>query len=291
MTRTAEQDALGAIDPFKDDHSAVEVYHESTKMTLQNVTQLGTRVGTILGSTTLRQLTMKGYKSYSAAPKTPLGTPILGRMTLEQALRSRRSQTGGFAPDAISLAELSALLRFSFGPTTKPPASGAYDPEVMHLRAAPSGGGLHPAEIYPVVMNVEGCAPGVYHYSVRDHSLEALRLGSPRDQLVSALTDPMPAGSSAVTLVVTSVMPRTLTKYLFRGYRFLSYDQGALLQNFYLTATALGLSGCAIGGFFDDEMGRVVGVDNVNECVMALFAFGRPTPGPLSQKSLHAVEY
>lgn len=291
MESSAEADALGVTDPFKDDHSAVEIFHESTKMTPLNVVELGQRVGAILNSPTLRRMTQQNSKSYSAAKKLPLAAARLDPLTLEEALRRRRSQTGDFDVAPINVADLSAILRFSFGPTTKPPPSQVYSPEVMHLRAAPSGGGLHPAEIYPLVMNVEGCADGIYHYSVRDHSLELLRVGSPRAALIAALTEPRPARSSAVTFAVTAVMPRTLSKYLFRGYRFLSYDQGCLLQNFYLTTMAQGLSGCAIGGFYDDEVGRLIGVDNVNECVMALFSIGRPAPGPLATKTLVDVGY
>jgi SagB-type dehydrogenase family enzyme len=161
----------------------------------------------------------------------------------------------------------------------------------MHLRAAASGGGLHPAEIYPVILNVEGMAPGLYHYSVRDHALSELEVGPCQDALLGALTDPRPASSSAVTFVLTAVMPRNLSKYLFRGYRFLSYDQGCLLANFYLTTTALGLAACAIGGFYDDAVGAFLDVDNVHECVMMLLSVGHATPGPLALKHTEPLAY
>ncbi len=41
-------------------------------------------------------------------------------------------------------------------------------------KTSPSGGGLHPVETYLLVQNVEGLAPGLYHYRPLQHSLEPL---------------------------------------------------------------------------------------------------------------------
>lgn len=47
---------------------------------------------------------------------------------------------------------------------------------VFLKKNVPSGGGLHPIECYLVVQNVEGVAPGLYHYQAVDHALEPLPL-------------------------------------------------------------------------------------------------------------------
>jgi len=56
------------------------------------------------------------------------------------------------------------------------------DDTVFLKKNVPSGGGLHPVECYLVVQNVEGIAPGLYHYHAVDHALEPL---------------PFPAGADA----------------------------------------------------------------------------------------------
>jgi putative peptide maturation dehydrogenase len=48
------------------------------------------------------------------------------------------------------------------------------DDTVVLKKNSPSGGGLHPVEAYLVVQNVEGVAPGLYHYPALDHALEPL---------------------------------------------------------------------------------------------------------------------
>jgi putative peptide maturation dehydrogenase len=47
---------------------------------------------------------------------------------------------------------------------------------VFLKKNVPSGGGLHPIECYLVVQNVEGVAPGLYHYQAVEHALESLPL-------------------------------------------------------------------------------------------------------------------
>lgn len=282
-------DSFGAVDHFGDDFSFIEDYHESTKITRANLPELADRVGQVSTRSDLHRVTMQGFKTYASAKRIALPPARLDDAPLEAVLRSRRSQTGNFAPGSISLEQLSAILRYSAGPTTKPSASGVYPVEAVYLRASPSAGGLHPTELYPLVMNVDGCEPGLYHYSVRSHELELLRAGDLTTELAATLADPSPAVGSAVTIFLTSVMTRNLSKYLFRGYRFLSYDVGALLQSLYLTTTTCGLGTCAVGGFHDDDAGDFLRIDNVHECVHMLFCIGQRAPGPLAKKKTVAV--
>src|SRR5207244_12109318 len=55
--------------------------------------------------------------------------------------------------------------------------------ELLH-KTSPSAGARHPIETYAIVNNVEGIEPGIYHYSVRDHSLELLKAGDFRERCV-----------------------------------------------------------------------------------------------------------
>jgi len=105
--------------------------------------------------------------------------------------------------------------------------------------------------------------------------------GATRDDTLARMSDHELGRTCAAMIAITAVMPRTLTKYLFRGYRFVLYDVGALLESMYLAATAVGLGACAVGGFFDDELGALLGIDNVDEHVMAVFSIGRANPAPL----------
>ena len=73
------------------------------------------------------------------------------------------------------------------------PAAGGHE---RSLRPSPSGGGLHALEIYPVVQNMDGLEPGLYHYNPGEHTLET----------VSGLTRPVTALSDLAR--ISSLMPR-----------------------------------------------------------------------------------
>jgi SagB-type dehydrogenase family enzyme len=281
MKRSQRVIANANVDGFGDDHDAVEHYHELTKLTPHRMWQVARRVGLINSSPDLVRLTTaENWKTYPAAPRValPHGAPCA--MTLDAALKTRRSQTGDLAEGDIDVEQLATLLRLAVGKTG----------DGMHLRGSASGGGLHPTEIYPVVERVRGLAPGLYHYDVRHHALEVLSAKPALGALANTMTARDPVAGSAVTFVLTSVMPRALCKYLFRGYRVLSYDIGCVLQSFYLVAHALGLGATAIGGFYDDEVARTLGIDGVDECVMMVFVVGRPAPGPLARKRRAVID-
>jgi SagB-type dehydrogenase family enzyme len=242
---------------------------------------LARRVSTITRDPELIVMMSRSWKTYAGFPKIKLPEGELGDVRLQDALMRRRSQLSSFSGESISAEQLSAVLRNTYGPTlTTDFPNRPHD--FMRFRASPSAGGLYPLEIYPLVFNVEGCEPGLYHYCVVDHSLELLRSGPIRDEFLGRNLTPYRelAATCSVLFAITAVLPRTVSKYLFRGYRFLSYDVGAVLQSFYLTGTALGLGTCAIGGFFDNEVGEFIQVDNVDEHVMMLFSIGQSTPDP-----------
>jgi SagB-type dehydrogenase family enzyme len=177
-----------------------------------------------------------------------------------------------FSTVPMPLAQLGSMLAFSYGVTHSKKIAGSDEEHLF--RATTSAGGLYPLEIYPVVFNVGGLEPGIYHYRVPDHCLEVVRKGAFLPQFLKATSSPDLAERASVVYVVTAVLQRNLFKYQHRGYRFIMNDAGALIQSLYITGTALGLGTCALGGFFDDEMGKLIGVNNVDEIVVICFLAG-----------------
>lgn len=121
-------------------------------------------------------------------------------------------------------------------------------------RPFPSGGGLYPLEIYPVVQQVEGIADGIYHYDPWTHELEERRPGAFHEQLASMMLGQSILAEANVILVATAIMERSMFKYGQRGYRYVWLEAGHFGQNVYLVAAALGLAPLALGGFYDAEV-------------------------------------
>ena len=98
--------------------------------------------------------------------------PVVNQQGELYDVLARRRTTRRFESDVpLPIEELSVVLRYVFGYHGYAPLFG----QVMTLkRTSPSGGGLHPVEAYPLIRNVEGIEPGLYHYDARDHALERI---------------------------------------------------------------------------------------------------------------------
>ena len=185
-------------------------------------------------------------------------------LSVDRAIEQRRSERD-FLDQPLSLLELSQLLHYAYGVTE----------ERERLRAAPSAGALYPIEIYPVVNNVEDLTKGVYHYSVDDHSLELVRPGDFRRDMVRYALGQGMMGTAAVVLVLSAVVGRSQWRYRERAYRYVLLETGHISQNIYLVATALGLGTCAVGAFRDEGYDRIIGVNGEREGVVYLMPVGR----------------
>ena len=260
-----------------DDHSITESFHEYSKLNRENAFDLARRVGTILSDPNIKALMARSWKTYSGSERIALPPARLGSVTLEDSLRNRVSisstSAGAFSGGEIQLEQLASVLGLSYGPTRTRFVPGTN--QEQHFRATASAGGLYPLEIYPIVCGVNGLEQGIYHYSVVDHALEVVRKGPCMAEFLKTTPYAAMCSTAAVVLVVSAVFQRNLSKYLNRGYRFIMNDAGALLQSFYLTGVASGLGTCALGGFYDDELGTMIGLNNVDEAPVICFLLGR----------------
>jgi SagB-type dehydrogenase family enzyme len=254
----------------------VDEFHEYSKITHVIDPDFNRRIHLFLQAPPVRHLAVRAWREYVGYPRIALPPEArLGGMTLEDAMRSRRSFPNRRGGQGAPLTEekLSAILKYSYGETGSIDA-GKHMP-TQPLRATCSAGGLYPLEIYPLVFNVPNIDPGVYHYHVPSHSLEQVRKGQPREALLKDMPHQEMCQSAGAILIITAVLERSLSKYLHRGYRFVMNDCGALAQSLYLTATAAGVDACAWGGFQDDALAEFVGVDGRHEIVALAFVLGR----------------
>ncbi|MFZ5447373.1 MAG: SagB/ThcOx family dehydrogenase [Thermodesulfobacteriota bacterium] len=207
------------------------------------------------------------YKEYpDAAQRVSLDSES-GRRSADfwQAVAARRSQRD-YRDRPLSQEELAALLWATQGITG---AMGGY-----HFRASPSAGALYPVETYLAVHRVEGVAAGIWHFQVLDFALELVAAGDYRQPLVSAGLSQGFLGSAAAVFIWTGVLNRARWKYRERAVRYLFLDAGHICQNLMLAATALGLGVCPVGAFFDEEVERLVGVDEAEEVALYLASVG-----------------
>lgn len=203
------------------------------------------------------------YKSYPRFEELVLPKPSLAsglKKLLESRISKREYGKGG-----LSLGQISSLLNYSAG------IKNLRSNDQIARRYYPSPGARYPLEIY--VLSLNSVLPeGVYHYYVKNNSLEKLaELKVPLKKIVNQRW----IEGASILICVSAVFLRTNVKYSDRGYRHIMTEYGLLLENFYLIATSLGLSCCAIGGFIDDQLHELIDVNGIDEAVVGLVAFGK----------------
>lgn len=174
-----------------------------------------------------------------------------------------------------SLAALSRWIYFTYGVTgmVRQP-----DRDLL-LRAAPSAGGLYPAELYLAVRDWPGIEPGLYGYDPRRHRLAVLDEGpGAADAFAAAAYGNAAIAAAPVVAAITGVFERSRWRYQERAYRRILLDSGHVIGNAGLVAHALGLRLHASAAFCDERAGAVLRLDDTAEGVLALLALNLPGP-------------
>jgi SagB-type dehydrogenase family enzyme len=207
------------------------------------------------------------YKEYPEAPKRLSLNPEAGRKPADlwQCVARRRSRRH-YQDRPLEEDELAALLWATQGITLATPH--------FLFRAAPSAGALYPVETYLAAHRVTGLEVGIWHFNVRDFSLELLSQGDFRRQLAAAGLGQSFLGTAGAVFLWTGVLNRAMWKYRERAIRYLFLDAGHICQNLMLAATALNLGVCPVGAFLDEEVERLLQVDGSEEVALYLAAVG-----------------
>lgn len=147
--------------------------------------------------------------------------------------------------------------------------------QVNTLRPSPSGGARHPFESYVVVRRVQGLRQGVYHYLPLSHTLELVRELTEWDPIVSAsLAGQAHHAHASAVVYWTCEAYRGEWRYSFVSHRVMLMDVGHLCQNFYLSATALGLATCGIAAYDQQLSDALLSIDGVEEFTTYVAAVG-----------------
>lgn len=245
--------------------SLSEIFHENTKLTPLSSRAYTLSVANVVRSPTAEQLMSQPYKVYSLMDQVEL-KPLEPHNEIERIITERRSERS-FTGEAISQDELGKLLFYSYGRTD---LRGRY-------RAVASGGALYPLEIYVVPNNISGLDQGVYHYNIERHALDVVERGDCWSTLKECvwLQDIEDPDAISMVIVITAIFGRNTMKYDDRGYRLILMETGEVGQNLSLVATSLGLGVCLLGGFIDDALSDLLGIDGIDEAPLLPIVVGK----------------
>ncbi|MFD8384389.1 SagB family peptide dehydrogenase [Streptomyces sp. NPDC059679] len=155
---------------------------------------------------------------------------------------------------------------------------GTYDDGSQELgdRPYPSGGRAYELEVYPLIHQVDGVEPGLYHYDPEKHRLELVAEPGPALTRLADMSRATAQMSSPpqVTLLITARFGRVMWKYSSMGYALVLKHVGVLYQVMYSVATAMGLAGCGLGGGDSDAFAVASGVSWESESTVGEFLLG-----------------
>jgi len=185
---------------------------------------------------------------------------LKGKVSLEETILRRRS-VRRYRREPLDLHQLSQLLWSAQGTTG-----------TRGFRAAPSAGATYPLEIFVVVgkqgviaseaeQAPEELQAGIYHYEADSHSLSLHKPTDLRPDLARATLDQEFIIDAPVDIVICALYHRTSYRYGRRGERYVHIEVGHAGENIHLQAVALGLATVEVGAFHDEEVRKILGVD------------------------------
>jgi putative peptide maturation dehydrogenase len=197
---------------------------------------------------------------------------------LYDLLTSRRTTRAFDQSRPVRLDQLSTVLRYVWGAHGIRPVR---DPLVVLRKTSPSGGSQHPGEVYPLVRDVEGVAPGLYHYSVEHHALEPIELMAA--DRVRELVSQFSAGQdffagAHVVFLMTARYGRTFWKYRAhaKAYRTVLLDAAFLSQTLYLVCGELGLGAFVTGAINEVDIDAYLALPAFTEGTVLMTGCGVP---------------
>jgi SagB-type dehydrogenase family enzyme len=206
------------------------------------------------------------YKHYLENKKIELPfSKEVETLLFNECIRKRKS-VRRFSDKSLSLNHLGYLLWSSTGIQR---IERGYE-----FRNAPSAGALYPIETYVFAKKVIDLEVGLYHYNIKSHVLEELKIGDFSVFLAKACLGQMMPSSAGVVFIWSGIFGRSKWKYKQRAYRYVYLDCGHIAQNLALSASSLGLGSCQIGAFYDDEINTLIGLDGKEESAIYLSAIG-----------------
>lgn len=208
------------------------------------------------------------FKAYPRLRQILLSRKFKNDNYLTRLLHKRRS-IRNFIIKQITKEQLSYILYNAAG-------LQKFDDNIDNSRRPyPSAGARYPLEIYPIILNCRGMNQGLYHYNVKDNSLELLYDKDIKYWVNKIFGNESWVKNPSLILLISGVIQRTSVKYGERAYRHMLLEAGHLAQNICLLTTSIGLGSCPIGGFVDDYANEFIDVGNQKEFVVHAISIGK----------------
>jgi len=212
---------------------------------------------------------------------SPLATDPQPDLPIARLLRERHSSRDFDETHPITLTELARFLDCTARVLSRWESPLDFDgtgPVVSYTsRPYPAAGSAYELELYLAVANCADLPRGFYHYDAAAHALTLIEAADAQlEAMLGSAQFAMDAATQPQVLVtIAARFGRLSWKYAAIAYSLVLKDVGVLVQTFYLTATDMGLGGCAIGTSNIELFSKMTGLPFHVEGPVGVFALGR----------------
>ncbi len=189
----------------------------------------------------------------------------------------RRRSVRGYSALPLPLPVLGRLLTLAYPSSTADPD---YLPAAApHQSTTQWNGHVTACRLVLLARNVESLAPAAY---LVDERLQVLRrIGGHGIASIDALLEEAcfqrEFRSAPVLFLQFGSIHDSIARYGERGYRYMLFENGVMIQRLYLAASALSLSACVTGSLVQKQVEKWVGADGYNAALLNGFAVGMNT--------------
>jgi SagB-type dehydrogenase family enzyme len=143
-------------------------------------------------------------------------------------------------------------------------------------RPYPSGGALYPIETYVIVQKVKDIPRAVYHYDPHENALEQLwDIPTPLQIFSTKRYGAAWANDAPLIIIFTGMWERGSVKYDDFAYFLGVVEAGHMAQNILLLVSALGLAASPLCGFDDQDVTKLLDLDEHREQPIYAIAIGK----------------
>jgi oxazoline/thiazoline dehydrogenase len=143
-------------------------------------------------------------------------------------------------------------------------------------RVYPSSGAAYELELYLAINRCNGLASGLYHYLPVKHQLSRLSAQTADvSKLLKSAASTAHTRIPQILIIVSARFQRMMWRYESIAYAAILKDVGVLYQTFYLVATAMGLSACALGVGNSDLFSEAARTNYYEETSVGEFMLGK----------------
>jgi len=213
------------------------------------------------------------YKTYPRFRQIPLSINFSEKGKDIFKLIKKRKTRRDFKKQ-ITFKELSSLLYFSSGikDYKKVSKQDIHNPEFARRHYA-SGGARYPIEVYVVVNKVKNLDSGLYHFNIKNNTLEELPSKLLRRKKI--IVDSSMNRNVAALIILTSVIVRDEVKYLNLSYPLSWEEAGRIGDRLQLLAENYDIKCCPIAGIYHNKIIDLLNIDPEEEIPLMVHAIGK----------------